>query len=80
MCYTIIRKNEREEIKMLSEYDYNIALEREAMRYKKNYNTHKVLYTNAAWRENAHGSAECVSVRMSSIYEAYEESKNFRDW
>jgi hypothetical protein len=64
---------------MRNEYDYNIALEREAMRYKKTYNTHKVLYTSAAWRENANGSAECASVRMSSIYEAYEESRSY-EW
>lgn len=64
----------------MSDYEINVMLEMEAMRYKKTYNTHKVLVTNRAWVENAHGSSEPACVRMERVYEAYAEYRASEMW
>lgn len=67
---------------MYTEYDWAAHLDELAVKNgtKKNYNTHKVLVTTAAWRENDYGSASCASASMNDIYDAYSESKTCNEW
>ena len=67
---------------MYSEHDWHAFLDRQAVKSgaKKTYNTHKVLATSAAWRENAYGSAECASGSWNKIVDAYNDYRMAECW
>lgn len=64
----------------MSDYEINVMLEIEARRYKKRYNTNKVLVTAHAWVENAYGSAECSHGSWELAVEAYAEYRSTQEW
>lgn len=66
----------------MTQYEINAARERAAVKNgeKKRYNTRRVIVTEAAWRNNHEGSAECFSTSMAAITAAYEESRCCDMW
>ena len=60
------------------EENWSDALDRIARGYK--VTNRKVIVTERSWQMSSRGCRECVSVRMESIYEAYEESKICSEW
>lgn len=60
------------------EENWDEAMDRIARGYK--VTNRKVIITDLSWQMSSNGCRECTNVRMSSIYEAYEESRTCYEW
>lgn len=60
------------------EENWSEALDRIARGYK--VTNKKVIITDRSWQISSSGCRDCVNVRMTSVYEAYEESRVCYEW
>ena len=79
LCYTLIKENKREEIKMRT-YEENLAEALERIASGRKVTNRKVIVTDLSWQMSSSGCRECINVSMGNIYDAYNESRICDEW